>query len=237
MIKFFRNIRQKLLNEGKTANYLKYAIGEIVLVVIGILIALQINNWNEQRKEAIFERQVLAEINVSITQNIGYLDRGLTLNNTAIKSCRIILNHFENNLPYSDSLDYHFSNSLLWFYPSLDNNAYESLKSYGLHLIKNDSIRNMLGRIYEWKYMDVLNKRQDEYFYGTIAPFITDLFESYEINGRMKPYDYKELKKSKKYNHILRTLISNRELQNQFWESIKNDRLELEKIIKKELNK
>ena len=50
MIKFFRRIRQNLLSEGKTSKYFKYAIGEIILVVIGILIALQINNWNEQRK-------------------------------------------------------------------------------------------------------------------------------------------------------------------------------------------
>ena len=50
MFKFFRQIRQNLISEGKTAKYFKYAIGEIVLVVIGILIALQINNWNETRK-------------------------------------------------------------------------------------------------------------------------------------------------------------------------------------------
>ncbi|MCA0154412.1 DUF6090 family protein [Winogradskyella vincentii] len=50
MIKFFRKIRQNLLMENKTGKYFKYAIGEIVLVVIGILIALQINNWNEKRK-------------------------------------------------------------------------------------------------------------------------------------------------------------------------------------------
>ena len=50
MIKFFRKFRQNLLSEGKTGKYLKYAIGEIILVVIGILIALQINNWNEDRK-------------------------------------------------------------------------------------------------------------------------------------------------------------------------------------------
>lgn len=50
MIKLFRNIRKQLLNQGKTINYLKYAIGEIVLVMIGILLALQINNWNEERK-------------------------------------------------------------------------------------------------------------------------------------------------------------------------------------------
>ena len=50
MIKFFRKIRQNLLLENKTSKYFSYAIGEIVLVVIGILIALSINNWNEERK-------------------------------------------------------------------------------------------------------------------------------------------------------------------------------------------
>ncbi len=62
MIKFFRNIRKSLINQGKTANYLKYAIGEIVLVVIGILIALQVNNWNEARKERIQEHLLIQSI-------------------------------------------------------------------------------------------------------------------------------------------------------------------------------
>ena len=53
MIKFFRKIRQKLLAENKISKYLIYAFGEIILVVIGILIALQINNWNEGRKDQI----------------------------------------------------------------------------------------------------------------------------------------------------------------------------------------
>ena len=237
MIRFFRDIRQHLATQNKVAAYVRYAIGEILLVVMGILIALQVNNWNEKRKETIFEQKVLNEILTSIHQNINYLNRGIKSNNEAINSCNVILNHFKNNLPYSDSLDHHFSYSLYWFYPTLNNNAYESLKSYGLHLIKNDSIRNMLGRIYEWKYIEILNKRQDEYFYGTVAPILTDLFESYEFRGSMKPYDYEELKKSKKYKHILRTLISNRELQNRSWGGIKNDRLELAELIKKELKK
>jgi hypothetical protein len=62
MIKFFRKIRQNLLSEGKTSKYFKYAIGEIILVVIGILIALQINNWNENRKQTKLVNGVLLEI-------------------------------------------------------------------------------------------------------------------------------------------------------------------------------
>jgi len=66
MIKFFRKIRQNLLMENKTGKYFKYAIGEIVLVVIGILIALQINNWNESRKK----KKQLDVIYTSIEQNL-----------------------------------------------------------------------------------------------------------------------------------------------------------------------
>ena len=62
MINFFRNIRQRLLRENKFSRYLLYAIGEILLVVIGILIALQINNWNEAQKDHAYEVKMLSEI-------------------------------------------------------------------------------------------------------------------------------------------------------------------------------
>ncbi len=74
MIKFFRNIRQQLLKEGKTINYLKYALGEIVLVVVGILIALQINNWNENRKEEKVLKEYLHKISDNVIQDIEQID-------------------------------------------------------------------------------------------------------------------------------------------------------------------
>ena len=69
MIKFFRNIRQSLVMENKTGRYLKYAIGEIILVVIGILIALQINNWNETRKIRASEAEILQNLEVELLSN------------------------------------------------------------------------------------------------------------------------------------------------------------------------
>lgn len=79
MIKLFRNIRKNLLQEGKTTKYFKYAIGEIVLVVIGILIALQINTWNENRKAKTYENQVYKQIYNDV--KIDSLDLQKTISN------------------------------------------------------------------------------------------------------------------------------------------------------------
>lgn len=78
MIKFFRRIRQKLLREKQFSKYLLYAIGEILLVVIGILIALQINNWNEDRKNLEKENYYLNSIKTSIRLSQSELDRVIT---------------------------------------------------------------------------------------------------------------------------------------------------------------
>jgi len=69
MINFFRKIRQQLLTENKFSKYLLYAIGEIFLVVIGILIALQINNWNEDRKDRKAETQALIDLKIKFDRN------------------------------------------------------------------------------------------------------------------------------------------------------------------------
>ncbi|MBT8264854.1 MAG: hypothetical protein KJN75_05920 [Muriicola sp.] len=70
MIKFFRKIRHQLLSEGKTGKYLKYAFGEIFLVVIGILIALSINNWNQARIEQLQEQKwyekIIGDLNIAL---------------------------------------------------------------------------------------------------------------------------------------------------------------------------
>ncbi|OZV70108.1 DUF6090 family protein [Winogradskyella aurantia] len=74
MIKFFRKIRYDLMGKNKTGKYLKYAVGEIVLVVIGILIALSINNWNENRKEDKISQEYLTGINNDMIKDLEQID-------------------------------------------------------------------------------------------------------------------------------------------------------------------
>ena len=73
MVKIFRNIRQKLAAENKVMAYLRYAVGEIILVVIGILIALQINNWNENRKENISENEFKKAVRNDLKNDKDYI--------------------------------------------------------------------------------------------------------------------------------------------------------------------
>ena len=112
MIKFFRKIRQNLLSENKFSKYLLYAIGEIILVFIGIAMALQFNNWNEAKKTREKEQQVLTEIISDLEYTLVDLDRVLNTRTNNIKrtisSIKTIIDVLETDKPYHESLAYNF---------------------------------------------------------------------------------------------------------------------------------
>jgi len=103
MIKFFRKIRQKLLTENKPAlpagrfsNYILYAIGEIFLVVIGILIALQINNWNTTKNESKILNSYAQKIRLNLEQDLEQRKQLTSLRNEAIILCETAKNYYRN---------------------------------------------------------------------------------------------------------------------------------------------
>jgi hypothetical protein len=147
MIKFFRKIRQKMLTENKFSKYLIYAIGEIILVVIGILIALQINNWNEKQKLNTQQQILLKSIKQDLLSDSKYLKDFLT----QIKlSNQILLNQSDrvNQTVFNkDSLINFVKNDIDITYRGFDgfnNNSYESLKTSGKIDVINESIKNHL---------------------------------------------------------------------------------------------
>lgn len=87
MIKFFRRLRQKLLEENRFSKYLLYAFGEIILVVIGILIALQLNNWNEVQKLKETEKIILADLKSEFLENIVSADSSISMNMLNSQTC------------------------------------------------------------------------------------------------------------------------------------------------------
>ena len=134
--------------ENKTSKYFKYAIGEIVLVVIGILIALQVNNWNENRKLETYEKQLLDQLKSDFNRNSKDLKLNIKLQNKIIHSSELILKHLENKLPYHDSLKVHFGNTVLWTKFIVNGGAYKTVESKGLDIISNIELRDLTFRIY-----------------------------------------------------------------------------------------
>ena len=151
MIKIFRNIRKSLLNEGKTGKYFRYAIGEIILVVIGILIALQVNNWNNNINSRNEEKMAILEIYQSLkfefedvipyqVNRSKILEQGITT----------FLNLREEKVTISDTVF-----ERLWDEINMgsrftyESGPFEAVKNRGLNLISNDSVRAMLVNLYE----------------------------------------------------------------------------------------
>lgn len=164
MINFFRKIRQNLLTENKVSKYLLYAIGEIVLVVIGILIALQINNWNEKRKEVKVETKILLEIKNNLQSDLIDLEENIINYGKRAKSHEYIINWIESNQSFQDSLQ---NSIFITSYPSdifINRTAYENLKGYGLSSVSSESLRNQISHLYEFqykRYIDYNNQHTD----------------------------------------------------------------------------
>jgi len=157
------------MEKNKTGKYLKYAIGEIVLVVIGILIALQINNWNEEVKSRTIELDILNEIKLSLSRDLEDLELNLKAHNQILRSQNILVEWFKTDTTYSDSLAFHFAKINHQTEFISNDGAFETLKSMGLRSLSKDSIRISLLRIYDLRYKMY---REFESYYRTNLAYI-----------------------------------------------------------------
>jgi hypothetical protein len=96
------------VTENNFSKYLLYAIGEIILVVIGILIALSLNNWNEDRKKDVLELILLEELQYNLKDDILDIEVNIGVHKNGLESAHIILQSFNENLPPNDSLNIHY---------------------------------------------------------------------------------------------------------------------------------
>jgi len=157
MIKFFRKIRQNLIKEGKTSKYFKYAIGEIILVVIGILIALQINNWNENRKIQQREVQILNEIKSDLSQTKKDIEEAVTRHKEVLATNKYGLDAILLKRPYSDSIYGAFADASKEFEIVPKTSGFENLKTIGLNTISNDSLRIAISNIFQLRFTRLQN--------------------------------------------------------------------------------
>jgi Family of unknown function (DUF6090) len=238
MIKFFRHIRRNLMETGKTGKYLKYALGEIILVVIGILIALQINNWNEKRKLNIEEIKLLTEMKMALISDQEDIISNIKEHSSAANSCVLLLEHFSKQLPYNDTLDFHFANALNTTRFSHTSSPYETLKIKGPDLIENDLLRGLLGDYYDkWVGYQFELQRSSLQDFDSAKERQFELFQSMRLWDKIKPVDYATLAKSTYYSSWLSYTASTRKWEAENFRRLQKKTEQLLTLIESEIQR
>jgi len=182
-----------MLTENKFGKYFSYAIGEIMLVVIGILIALQISNWNEDRKMRISELSILEEIQEALVQDTIVINSNVKYLIEKRSKSRELITHIENKLPYTKKLDtlmmdvyYHRG------YKTFNISAFDLLKENGFEIIENNMLRKQITKHYNSDLSDIIGLfdrlEQINLIQGG------NVYQNFKVfNGLIQTYNYKEL--------------------------------------------
>nr|WP_297785840.1 DUF6090 family protein [uncultured Allomuricauda sp.] len=222
MFKFFRAIRQRLLTENKFSKYLLYAFGEIILVVIGILIALQINNWNNDLANQKSEKEIIKNLNLEFEQNKIMLQKSKEHHEDLLSAAKTVMNLIGESAPTLDTqnIDSLLSQSLDYIIYKPSQAVYSDLISSGkLNLISSDSLRILL---FEWssnlEQITEAYKTLDEVSQTLVLPYLTK-------NASMKNIDRFSIVnwegKSKlptNYGRMFQDLEFENNMENQVWD-------------------
>lgn len=218
MIKFFRKIKQKLLSESKFNKYLLYSIGEIILVVIGILIALQVNNLNEQRKANIFEIEVLKEIKANLNIDLQEIRDDIALMDDINKACLGVQNHL---LQFDNPTDsFSVISAVLRVIPHFSPmiSGYSALQFKGVGLVKNDSLSNSIQYQYDmlYPYYKTYEDERSRFHALHSEPQLIEYFSmNYDTNQQIgyrglffeiSKEDYQRLRKDSKFPKLLKAI-------------------------------
>ena len=205
---------KKIINHLKE-NWIRHGF-ETLYVIIGILIAFSLNDWNEKRKARITEISILNELIIGLSSDSDNLDFNIAKHNQAIKSCEIVLKALHEFEEYNDSLAYHFA--AVHYYTTFASNrgAYESLKSMGFESISNKSLRIKIINLYDrlhsvlqanQKYLtDDIHDLKRKFHQDHFDKFLLFSLEPPHYAGEMIPVDFKQLKTNQQYRYHISTL-------------------------------
>jgi len=251
MLKLFRRIRQKLIRKGNLKKYLIYAIGEILLVMIGILLALQVNNWNEDRKDKKVEKQILEGIHRNLLQDTVDINFNIRRHYVYIEYDSIVLQHIFNQEKLTPAFAYQFAR-VVWADWDLivHTSSFEEAKQKGLSIISNTQLREDISRLYEYWYpylllaeneMQIVNhfdhiSSERKKYLETDSSFIKNPSRFYKFS--LNELDYERILSDKKlHSLILNSMMLKGQKLDAYYLPVKKRILQVVEGIENELKK
>jgi len=238
MIKFFRKIRQNLLTEGKTGKYFKYAIGEILLVVIGILIAVQVNDLNNDQKDKKMEQRYISDLMQDLKADSIAIAQFIKNSDEQVRTKNNIVSYYNGQSYPKDSLVYYFEQQwkpIYNFTPILT--TLEEMKSTGrISVISNLDLRRLILDTYNKYEVHIKNNEgiykmlQDE-FWKVILSKLPNLYpdvqrepsNELDIESALKNF---EIKNRLMVNYVMgmnKAIKNLQNINNQLLEELRNN--------------
>jgi hypothetical protein len=227
-----------MLTENRFGKYLFYAIGEILLVVIGILIAVEVNNWNEKRKDSKLELEILTGIKNDLEANIISLNTSISADSLVVVYAERLIEILKNETSeYDESMDKYFGGVENWSPMHPNKLAYTNLQSIGLSIISNDIIRSKIVQLFDETYLlqEDKEKIMIELFSNGIS--VNHRFlETREDTFKKRPNDFQALKTELEFkNYLTHTRGIRKQLLSVTENIVKRSTIELRNQINEEI--
>lgn len=187
-------------------NYLLYALGEVLLIILGVLIALSVADWDSSRKEKRTEMRLLMEIHKVLLRDLATLDRNIQYIDIRIKRLAVLdsLLHYDK-VAYSPSMDTLFGAALGYMHTTINTVYYEDLKSRGLDLVKNEEVRQQLIRVFEEDARRLLDIKANDIEIERLytGQYIMNNFHDIRFTNSATPGDYEAVWNDPYYKNMI----------------------------------
>ena len=211
MIRLFRTIRQKLLSEKSYGIYILYASGEIILVVVGILLALQIDTWSENKKTQNELTEIFDEIYEDLVLDSSSISNTLLERQLDSEAQTRVINAIRDDLPFSDQIQSDLGRIMIRRPIPLVSSGFNLLKESSLTSMENRVLRMALIEYYEKDVLEMEEEYQDDKFeFETVLlPYVRLHFKEWEYGQHGIPVDWESLKADHYFISTLRINLNN----------------------------
>lgn len=218
MFRIFKSFRKKSISDQISSGYYKYALGEVLLVMVGILLALQVDNWNEERKEKKLEEQILINLHAEVKANVQIIERVIVSKKKVLNACRRILEQTGPDNFWQSSME--FDSLLAWaivsgfkYFPETGVMS-DFINSGKVSLLENDSLRKLITSLPH----DILLIQDEESVYRNelhtyFLPFVGKHYPTRIIAPRLHQFQLDYSTGSSRFNAQPEQLLNNMEFE------------------------
>jgi hypothetical protein len=237
MLRLLKRAAAFFSKKNEKSSFWLFTISEFIIVLLGILLALQIDNWNEARKEKKLENKYLIDIKEDIYRDGLGIDENITELKRIQQSLEITNQFLAGKIEYADTLNIHFSWAIVGVKFDYNNSTFESLKDAGINIISNNIVRDGITQLYSGRYNYILHVQDiyKDYLIGIIIPEYVKHFQIIEPLKIARPIEVPPTNNSNELRSLLNHMTLYLQVKRNQFEETRKSINHIVAMIEKEL--